>query len=105
MSRNNLTKGSSSSFKDLNMLIPDPNSLQISHPNLEFQDPRTITFSKQSNSTNNRKNNGKASLNFQTTNTNMSLENFYPYVNINSTKQKGTLLNKIALNLFRWSRK
>jgi len=90
MSRNNLTKGSSSNFKDLNMLIPDPNSLQISHPNLEFQDPRSITFSKQPNTTNNRKNGGKASINLPTTTTNMTLENFYPFVNINSNKSKGS---------------
>lgn len=85
MSLDNTSKRGFSNLKDSNV----PNSIQLSHKNIEFQDPQTITFSKNMSSSNSqRKISSKPSIDLSASSSSLALENFTSYANPASNHSK-----------------
>lgn len=84
MSLNNSTKRSFSNLKDSNV----SNSIQVSHKNIEFQDPQAITFSKNLSSNSHRKITSKPSIDLSSSSSSLALENFTSYANPISNQSK-----------------
>jgi len=84
MSLNNTTKRGFSNLKDSNV----SNSVQVSHKNIEFQDPQAITFSKNMSSNSHRKITSKPSIDLSASSSSLALENFLSYANPASNNSK-----------------
>ena len=98
MSLDNTSKRGFSNLKDTNA----PNSVQVSHKNIEFQDPQAITFSKNmssSSSNSQRKITSKPSIDLSASSSSLALENFISYANPTSNNSKSTQFELISLNI------